>query len=145
MKIFVKEDKKIEEIQVDILCQKRDQEVEGLIKRIENKLSKISGYKEGKSYLIAPKDIFYIDTVDNKLFLYLKSEVLEGKYKLYEIEELLADRYFIRCNKSTVINVTRIEMILPRENRSLLAVMENGEQIYISRNYAKKIKELIGG
>lgn len=136
MKICVKEDKQIEEIRVDIYCQEHNQEVDGLIGRIENKISKVSAYKQGKSYLIKPQDIFYIDTVDNKLFLYLKSEVLEAKYKLYEIEELLAGKYFIRCNKSTVINVMRIEVIEPRENRSLLARMENGGQIYISRGYA---------
>lgn len=145
MKIFVKEDKKIKEIQIDIHCEAHNEEVDRLISRIENKINKISAYKEGKSYLIAPKDIFYIDTVDNKVFLYLKSEVLEAKYKLYELEEMLAGKCFLRCNKSTVINVTRIEVIEPRENRSLLARMENGEQIYISRSYARKLKELIGG
>lgn len=145
MKIFVKEDFKVKEVQVEILCQKRDEAIEDLIERIQDKPTKIVGYKEGNIYPIESKKIFYVETVDNKLFIYLEKEVVEARYKLYQMEEILKERCFMRCNKSTIINIAKIEELKAIEGRCLLAVMENGEEIYISRSYARKLKEVLGG
>lgn len=145
MKIFVKEDSSTEEVQVNILCQKRDEQIEELIERIQNRSERIVGYKEGNIYPVDIKKIFYVETVDSKLFIYLEKEVVEARYKLYQMEEVLKERYFMRCSKSTIINITKIERLRAIEGRSLLAVMENGEEIYISRSYARRLKEVLGG
>lgn len=145
MRVAVYKENGREEIEVRILCGEIDQEVESLEDRIRGMEQRLVGYKEGIEFFVKPDEIIYIETVDNKLFLYMKEQVIEARYKLYQVERLLNMRCFIRCSKSTIINVTKIEALKARENRSLIAIMENKEQVYISRNYAKNLKELLRG
>ena len=50
---------------------------------------------------IAPEDVFYIEAVDNKTFLYCERAVYEIKQKLYELEELQIND-FLRISKVTI-------------------------------------------
>ncbi|MHC1747817.1 MAG: LytTR family DNA-binding domain-containing protein [Cellulosilyticaceae bacterium] len=81
--------------------------------------------------------------MDQRVFAYRKHDVLEMKYKLYELENLVQHYYFMRCNKATIINIRKIETLCPQLNRALLARMENGEGVIISRKYIKELKQKI--
>lgn len=40
-------------------------------------------------------DVLYFESVDNRIFLYTKEDVMEVKQRLYELEIILSDRDFI--------------------------------------------------
>ena len=48
---------------------------------------KITVLREGRFVQILPKDIYYFEAVDNKVFVYLEKDVYECKLKLYELEQ----------------------------------------------------------
>ena len=78
-----------------------------------------------------------------KKFAYTKERVFEIRQRLYELEAELAPYKFIRCSKSFVICLLKVESIRPALNGRYLARMENGEEVIISRKYAKQVKKII--
>lgn len=144
MKISIEEDKSINDVEVIIRCKARDEKVELLVERVKGEEERLICYEDKIIHYIEVKDIFYMESVDNNVFIYLRDKVLETKLKLYELEERLCNSYFIRCNKAAIINLSKVKLLEPQLNRSIMAHMDNGEKVYISRKYVKKLKETLG-
>lgn len=68
---------------------------------------------------------------------------MEVKQRLYELEMILSDRDFIRISKSVIININKIKSLKPEINRTILATMYNGEQLFVSRKYVPAIRSLL--
>lgn len=83
-------------------------------------------------------------TIDGRTFFYTNDAVLETRLKLYEMEERLSDCDFLRISKNCVVNFRRIGALSPDLNGRMLATLENGERIVISRQYAPQVKRKIG-
>jgi DNA-binding LytR/AlgR family response regulator len=67
------------------------------------------------------------------------------KHKLYELEDDILPRHFIRINKSEIVNIKHIQKIIPMfKGRLLLDMQGVRELLAISRNYVKSFKERIG-
>ena len=82
--------------------------------------------------------------IDKKTFIYLTGHVLQTERRLYELEEILDEKTFFRCSKSTIVNLDKIVRLRPEVTRNILATLTNGEVIVISRRYARALKDLIG-
>lgn len=76
-----------------------------------------------------------MEAVDNNVFLYSSMQTYETKQKLYELESILKEKYFLRVSKSLIVNLMKIKSIKPALNGRYLAVLEDGEEIIISRKY----------
>jgi len=129
--------------EIVIKCPKTDERVMKLKKHIEAFEEKLDAIDNDKHYLISPLEVFYFESVDNRTFLYTDTQVLEIKKRLYELEEILSDKDFVRTSKSQLVNINKIKLLKPELNRSITAEMINGEIIFISRRYAKQIKTLL--
>ncbi len=81
--------------------------------------------------------------MDNKTFIYTSKECYETARKLYEFEELLKERNFLRISKSVVINIMKVESIKPALNGRFSCRLLNGEEVIISRKYVNPFKEFI--
>ncbi len=128
---------------VTISCKEVTGTVNRLKKHIEMFDERLRG-KYGNEYIyVNVTDIVYMETVDNRTFLYTGDKVLEVNYKLYELEELLEEHDFFRSSKAQIININKIKKLRPEINRTMMATMCTGEIVYISRRYAKKLKELL--
>lgn len=149
MEIKLIENKKLPEPVITIECKEADEQILDIIQLIKSKDAKgkkIVGIKDDETYCIEPDEILYFESVDRKTFCYTAEEEFETDLKLYELEDFpKAD--FMRISKSTVINLNRIKSIRPDFGGKILATMENGEKIHVSRQYANefKIKLGIGG
>lgn len=112
-------------------------------KHIEAFEEKLDAIGNDKHYLISPLEVLYFESVDNRTFLYTETQVLEIKKRLYELEEILSAKDFVRISKSQLVNINKIKLLKPELNRSITAEMINGEILFISRRYAKQIKTLL--
>lgn len=92
---------------------------------------------------IALDDILYFEAVGELVFAYTCGQIYEVRQRLYQLEEKLTAERFCRASKSMLVNVYRISSVRSALNGRLYAKMENGEDILISRNYAKRIAELL--
>ena len=131
-------------LQVIIECRKADDEVMKLKNHIELFDNKLMARLEDKTFLINPTDALYFESVDDRTFLYTADKVYEIRHRLYELEEILSDRDFIRISKSQIVNINCIKSLMPELNRSLSATLSNGEILTVSRRYVKSLRNLLG-
>lgn len=92
---------------------------------------------------IRVEDILYFEAVGELVFAYLESNVYEIKLRLYQVEERLRAARIMRASKSVLLNPEHIVSVRPALNGRLYARMENGEEVLISRHYAKQIADYI--
>lgn len=97
-----------------------------------------------KAVQISAKDILYVESVDNKSFVYCGDEIIEVKHKLYEIESELQRHGFFRASKSLIINSNAIKRVSPELSGRFRALMSNGETVIVSRKYVPVMKDIFG-
>ena len=97
--------------------------------------------KENEEYEVAVSDIFYIESVDKKSFVYCEKEVFQCSYRLYELEELLPS-YFMRVSKSGILNTRQIFSIDKNlYASSTVCFRRSHKQVFVSRHYYKPLIE----
>ena len=133
-----------EEDEMLIKCNQLDDRLMQLINQFKNKTDKLNVYKDGNIHLIEPQEIYYFETVDQKVFAYCQSEVYEIRSRIYELEEMLAAKDFFRASKSVLLNLNVIKSLSPAFGGRFEAVLRNGEHVIISRQYVSTLKEKLG-
>lgn len=143
MKVEIKENADTKETLVEIRCKIVNKDILKLERHIRL-FSKTLIAKNNNNFVQIPvNEIFYLESVDRKTFVYTKESIFETDFRLYELEDRLKESDFIRASKSIIINLQQISILTPEINRMLLATMKNGEKIYISRQYSKELKEIL--
>ena len=143
MNINVKKISGSEEEYIEIGCHVRDGRVNDIVRFVENLDGTVSGTKDDKIYRIPISEIFYIESVDNKTFIYSGKDCFETSRKLYEFEEILKKRNFLRFSKSVVLNIMKAESVKPALNGRFTCKLINGEEVIISRKYVNGFREFI--
>lgn len=132
------------EEEIVIRCHTLSDEVNAIINKLRRSESILLGSKDGETFRIAVKDIYYIESVDNKTFICVQNDVFESKQKLYELEELTLGTKLFRCSKSMILNIGKIRSVSAAMNGRFEAKLLNGEAVIISRQYVPKLKEKLG-
>ena len=147
MIVNIIENSDITETKINIECNKTDESIIkliSLIKNINNNDKKIIGISQGETFCLDQNDILYFEAIDRKTFCYTKEDVFDVGMRLYEIEEKYEDTSFLRISKSFIVNLNRVKSVKPEFDGKMLATMDNGEKIYISRQYVSLFKKKIG-
>ena len=145
MKITIETPKTGEEDEIVIRCTSLDKKLMNLIYALKmDRDHQLTGYQEDRIVKLSPKDIFYFESVDNRVFAYLGSGEYEIRKKLYEIEQEYASSDFLRISKSAIVNVAKIAYIRPIFNGRFEAKLKNEEKIIISRQYVMELKKKLG-
>ena len=130
---------------LEIHCHCISDEVREIVAFVKSRQGQLTGTADERHYEIAVSDIFYIEAVDNKTFLYTKDRVYETRQKLYELEEMLFGKHFLRVSKSTLLNLMKVSAIKPALNSRFTAVLFSGEQVVITRKYVSELKKALKG
>lgn len=144
MRISIEEKADLSETEIIVRCQKATPQVMNMIAALRAFDQKLTGYREGQTFLLDGSEVLYIDTVDKRTFLYTESGVYETPFRLYELEERLAVKDFFRASKSLVVNFGKIKSIRPDFGGRMELTMQNGEKLFVSRQYAPVIKQKLG-
>lgn len=144
MKITIEEIDGVEEESLTIRCHELTPQLVQLINSLKTGKKRLVGIDNEENILLNPDDIFYIEAVDNKVFLYTAKKVYSSKYKLYEIEQQFAHTTLFRASKSMILNANKIKSVTPSLSGRFEANMLNGETVVISRQYVKRLREILG-
>ena len=144
MKITIDERAGTRDIEVTIVCARTDRQVLDIVARLRMFDRKVTGNASGNTHVVSAEDILYVESVDKRTYFYTADEVLETSLRLYEMEERLEDCDFLRVAKGCVVNFGRIASLRPETNGRLMATMDNGEQVVISRQYAPDVRRKLG-
>ena len=97
MKFTIEQSSDNNEVEINIKCgQIIDEKLQKLIDQIRLYSFSIVCKKDKEIYQISLKDAYYIESVEEKTFVYLEKEVYESNLKLYELEEQLKNTSYIR-------------------------------------------------
>lgn len=148
MKIRMETAPDIPEPEIILRCPRADAEAAGLLAKLNDLAaredSKLTGRLDGQMYLLDYGDVLYADTADKRTFLYTAGAVYETELRLYELEERLRSRDFFRASKSALVNFNAIKSLRPDLGGRIRLTMDNGEAVYVSRQYAPWLKKRLG-
>ena len=149
MKINLYEDKDNVQEHVDVYYANMRPLVKQIIDAVNSDRPSLSGrpadddLDDGEAVLLDPKEIYYLDHIDRKLFAYTKSGVYRVMETLASCEEMLWNYGFVRGSKSNLINIYKIRQLKPDLNMKVFASFDNGERICINRSYKKSFTEYL--
>ena len=131
--------------QMEIRCHEITEEIKEIVSFVKTRQGRLTGLQEDRQFEVPVSEVCYIEAVDNKVFLYTAKQVYETRQKLYELEELLKEKYFLRVSKSLLLNLMKVRAIKPALNGRFTAVLQSGEEIIISRKYVPELKAALKG
>lgn len=117
--------------------------VQAAIDILEHGIANIAVLKEDKTFFCKMDQIYYVESVDKKTFVYTKDECYQTKKRLYELEEEL-NINFLRCSKAMIVNIRKIKSVKSEIYGRMNARLLNGETVVISRSYVKELKKRLG-
>lgn len=141
MRLIMCERKDLEEPEVTIAYHEMTESVKMVTNYVRYVDQTILCKKDNEEYSILINNIFYLESVDKKVFVYCEKEVFRSNYKLYELEEMLSQAGFVRVSKSVLLNIEKLIGMKTLVNSKLEARLSNGESVCVSRKYLKDIRE----
>ena len=143
MRVNIRQVDSPEEEGADIRATEITEEIRSAIELLENNRSGIPCIKGAETVMCRMDEIYYIESVDKRTYVYTKAQCYETKYRLYELERIL-HFHFLRCSKAMIVNIRKIRSVKADLNARMTAELLNGEQIVISRSYVKDLKRKLG-
>jgi len=131
------------DIEVSIIYPVKNKTVEKLVSFVNSLSLKIEGYTEDSIKQINAPDIYYIESEDKIAVIFCEKEYYKTKYRLYQISEKLAGLGFVQISKYCLININKLDKIIPLSNRRMEAIMKNGKRVFITRKYLYDIKSAL--
>lgn len=118
------------------------QTVKYIKKALRQMLSTIPVYEGKRTMLFIRKvDIFYVEVVDRKVFVYTQNNVYRTVHTFKEVKEDLLGGTFIQVSKSTLVNKYKIKNLQIFSAARRVVTLENGEQIMVSRKFKEQLKD----
>lgn len=144
MKITIENVPEGAEPEIILRCNNPDESLLRLIYAVNGESKKLIGMTDLQLHMIHPRDVYYFEAVDHKVFIYCREQVYETRLKLYELEADYGHGDFFRASKSIILNMAKIKSLSPLLYGRYEALLHNGEKVYISRQYVPVLKHKLG-
>ena len=120
-------------------------EVNAAVKKLTDTSSDIlTGISEDNAEIHDPDDIYRIYAEQQKVLAVTEKGVFQIRMRLYQLEEKLAGRKFVRISNSEIINLRKTAKFDLSIAGTIQVRLKNGQSTYVSRRYVSKIKEILG-
>ena len=116
--------------------------VESLVRKIGRMDISFAGKTQEGSVSIGISDVYYIENVERKLFIYTEGDVYRFDGSMSDIESRIEDTALVRISRTCIMNTGHLKEIRQIRNSHLEAVMDNDEKLIVSRKYLPDIKRI---
>lgn len=141
MQIEIKIEEKYKEPKIIVMTDKMTDEVNAIIKRLSDEQPQvIAGFREDMVEVLEPSEIYRVFAESGKVF----AETDHGEYALYEAEQRLDSKIFVRISNSDIINLRKVKSFDLSFAGTICITLSNGTVTYVSRRSVAKIKQLLG-
>ena len=145
MQIEIKIDETLSEPRIIITTNKITDEISELMQRLaEEKPRLLAGVKKETVSLLEQEKIIRIYAANSKVFAVTEDDEYQVRLRLYELEDRLDRKFFVRISNSEIINLRKIEEFDMSFTGTICVSLTNGAVTYVSRRYIAKIKQLLG-
>lgn len=111
---------------------------------LENSESLLIGFLDEKIKILNPAKIYRIYTENSKVFAESIDEKYLVKKRIYQLEDILKPKKFVRISNSELINLNLVDSFDLSYSGTISVKMKNNSKTFVSRRYVKKIKETLG-
>lgn len=144
MKVEIELNEKETETTVKIITNLITEEVSNIIRQIENiNAEKIIAWKDKEAYILEFEQIERIYSSNGKVYIKIEKDEYTSKSKIYELEEKIKNKNFMRISNSEIINFKRVKSLDMSIIGTIAIRFESGDITYASRRNIKKIKEYL--
>ena len=145
MQVEVKLDKTVTEPKVVILTDRMSEEVNTLVQMLsETEPKLIAGFRDDTVTVLDEQEILRIYAAGGKVYAVTPSGEYVLRLRLYEAEERLKQRQFVRISNSEIINLKKAKSFDLSFTGTICVVLSDGSKTYVSRRYVSRIKEVLG-
>ena len=116
-----------------------------LIQKINSLDLRFSAYDDDKQIRIELADVYYIENVERKLFIYTKNDVYRFDSTMPQLESITSGTQLVRISRTCIMNTDHLKQIRQVKNSHLEAILDNDEMLIVSRKYLKDIKRVFKG
>lgn len=103
----------------------------------------VLGYADEKQHKLLPQQIDFIEGYSKEAFVHSEHLQYQIYQKLCELEEKLKPYGFVRINKSTLVNIHKIESIIPEVQRRYILTLKSQKKLLLTRYYVKDFMETL--
>ncbi|MDU5571206.1 MAG: LytTR family DNA-binding domain-containing protein [Peptoniphilus harei] len=111
---------------------------------LENSENLLIGFLDEKIKILKPAKIYRIYTEDSRVFAESLHEKFLVKKRIYQLEEILKAKNFVRISNSELINLNLVDSFDLSYSGTISVTMKNKSKTFVSRRYVKKIKNTLG-
>ena len=101
------------DINIIIQYEQMNEIVQQLITLVQSFDNTVPGFDGPEQIRIRISDIYYIESVDKRTFIYGQNNVFSTEYRLYELLEQLEQYEFCQINKSCIVNLNKLKSLKP--------------------------------
>jgi len=113
------------------------------ISQIAKKKEEIVATKNNEIFLLKSKNVFYFYSDEKNNFAKTNDGIYKIKERLYELEENLDEKKFIRISNSCIINIDNTKCFDVSQIGSLFAKMEDDTKQEVSKRKIKNVMNFL--
>ena len=145
MQVELKIDPRCAEPRIVVVAAEMTEEIDALLKKFSGQdMQMITGQKDGKLEILEPAELIRVFAQGGKVLASARRGQYALRMRLYELEERLDPRRFVRISNSEIINLCEAESFDLSIAGTICVQMKNGETTYVSRRYVSKIRKILG-
>ena len=145
MRIKMEQDPSYADIDITVRYAEENNKVKRIISYLQSVDTQIKCNIDDTEKMINVADIYYIESVEKKTFVYLEKLIYYTNFRFYQLAEDLKEYGFVQISKSCILNINVLESIKPLFNSRMEATLKNGEKVFINRKYLREVKRALGG
>ena len=130
---------------VVILANERTPELEALVRQLSGlSIGPLTVWRDGRAELVEQREFlrFYAD--GKGVSAQTGRETYTVRLRLYELEERLDKRRFVRISNSEIVNLNKVSALDLSLTGTIKLTLEGAAAVYVSRRYVRKIKQVLG-
>ena len=143
MKIDVTLDPALEELLVKVLSPGETEELQALLRRLEEP-ERLTGFRDGGAVPLEAAEVLRFYGEDKEVRAQTAEGIYTVRFRLYELEERLPRDRFVRVSHSEIVNLRQVTGLDLSLTGTIRMTLRGGAACYVSRRYVKKIKEALG-
>lgn len=145
MKLKLIIDKKYTEPEIHICNEEKNSETDRLAQLVSLAVSTtINGYTDRGVELLTCESIIRIYIENQKVYAATANGIYRLHERLFELEELLDGRWFIRISNSEIVNLHKVKHLDTSVTGTILMYLQADIKTFVSRRYVSKIKKVLG-
>lgn len=98
----------------------------------------------GRVIFLPVEEIVWIEAAGVYVQLHTGTNVWLHRVSMNELEAKLDPQRFFRIHRSTIVNLRKIKELQPHSHGDFLVVLQNDQELKLSRNYRVKIEAALG-